>query len=114
VIRVSVSRTAGLIGLYATLKGGQKMGHAVHAREAHVGADEHKPHEILASTGSKAAVVLVCCQDRQTRDAVTQRAAERAIRSWDGSRRAFIAALDPGPEHDWVRAALGGPPRTDR
>jgi hypothetical protein len=113
-IRVSVSRTAGLMGLYSTLKGGQRMGRAARARGAHVGANEQRAHELLAQAGPNAAIALLCCQDLQTRDTVAQRAAERAIRSWDGSRAEFIAALDPGPQHDWVRAALGDSTSTNR
>jgi hypothetical protein len=90
------------------------MGGAVRVRDAHVGADEQRAHELLAQAGPNAAIALVCCQDRQTRDTIAQRAAERAIRSWDGSRAEFTAALDPGPEHDWVRAALGESSRTNR
>ena len=29
------------------------------------------------------------------------------------SRTEFLADLDPGPKHDWVRAALGEPSRTN-
>ena len=111
-IRVSVSRTAGLMGLYSTLKGGQRMGRAARAHGAHVKATEQRTRDLLAQAGPNAAMALVRCQDRETRDTVAQRAAERALRSWDGPRADFIAALDPGPEHDWVRAALGEPTST--
>jgi hypothetical protein len=113
-IRVSVARTAGLMGLFSTLKGGQRMGGAVRVRDSRVGADEQRAHELLTQAGPKAAIALLCCQDRQTRETVAQRAVGRAIRSWDGSRAEFIAALDPGPEHDWVRDALGDSTSTNR
>ena len=72
-----------------------------------------KGHGFLPEAGPKATIAMVSCKDRETTEAVSQRAAERAIRSWDGTRTAFLAALDPGPKHDWVRAALGEP-STDR
>jgi hypothetical protein len=113
-IRISLAWTVGLLGLFSTLKGAKSEAHAIHLREAHVGSDEQAAHAILAEAGPDAAVAMVCCKDQETRDAVTQRAAERAIRSWDGSRTEFLAGLDRGPKHDWVRAALGEPSSTNR
>jgi hypothetical protein len=49
----------------------------------------------------------VRCQDRKTGKSVAAAAADRASYSWDGSMSDFLAGLDPGSEHDWVRAALG-------
>jgi hypothetical protein len=43
------------------------------------------------------------------RQMVAAGAAERASDSWDGSLPDFLAGLDPGPAHDWVRTALGQP-----
>jgi len=34
-------------------------------------------------------------------------AADNAKASWDGPLTEFLAALDPGPAHDWVRQAVG-------
>jgi hypothetical protein len=84
-------------------------GHAVHVREAHVGSDEQAAHAILAEAGPNAAVALVCCKDPETRHIVAAQAVDRASYSWDGSRTKFLAGLDPGRKHDWVRAALGEP-----
>ena len=44
---------------------------------------------------------------------IATRAAERATEHWDGSRQEFLASLDPGSRHDWVRAALGEPASTN-
>ncbi|MFJ8743134.1 hypothetical protein ACIRL2_27610 [Embleya sp. NPDC127516] len=49
-----------------------------------------------------------------TRQTVAAAAADRARRSWDGTLTDFLAALDPGSAHDWVRAALGEPTGTNR
>jgi hypothetical protein len=62
-----------------------------------------------AQVGPDAALVLVCCDDQETRQAVVARAADRASESWDGSRAQFLAGLDPGSQHDWLRAAVGQP-----
>jgi hypothetical protein len=43
---------------------------------------------------------------------VATAAANSADESWDGSLREFLAALDPGSAHDWVRAAVGEPSRS--
>jgi hypothetical protein len=56
-----------------------------------------------------AAIVLISCDDQEVRQAVVARAADRASESWDGSRAEFLAALDPGSQHDWLRAAVGEP-----
>lgn len=113
-IRVSLHLAVGLIGVIALLKGAQSGAHAAHLHEAHVESDEQALHAILARAGTNAAAALVCCDDRETRDAVATRAAERGSYSWNGSRTAFLAGLDPGSQHDWVRAALGEPASTNR
>jgi hypothetical protein len=113
-IRVSVALTVGLMGLFSTLKGAKSGGHAVHVREAHVGSDEQAAHAILAKAGPDAAVALVCCNDRETRHTVVARAADWASDSWDGSRTEFLADLDQGSKHDWVRPALGEPSSVNR
>jgi hypothetical protein len=113
-IRVSLSWTVGFMGLFSTLKGAKGGAHAAHVREGHVGSDEHQAHKILADAGPGAAIALVRCKDQKTRQMVAAAAADSASRSWDGSLTAFLAALDPGSAHDWVRAALGEPSGTNR
>jgi hypothetical protein len=113
-IRVSLSWTVGFMGLFSTLKGARSGAHAVHVRGGHVGSDEHQAHRILAEAGPHAAVALVRCKDQETRQMVAAAAADSARDSWDGSLTEFLAALDPGSAHDWVRAAVGGPSSTNR
>ena len=43
---------------------------------------------------------------------VAAAAADKAKASWDGPLTEFLAALDPGPAHDWVRKAIGEPSHT--
>lgn len=114
VLRVSLSWTIGFMGLLSTLKGAKSEARAVHARKRHAGPGEHRAHEILADAGPKAAIVLVRCQDQDTRQLVAAAAADSARGSWDGSLTEFLAALDPGSAHDWVRAAVGEPSGTNR
>jgi uncharacterized membrane protein len=102
-----------LIGIVGMLKGAKAGRHAVRVRAAHVGADEHAAHAILAQAGPHAAVALVCCDDPEMRRTIAARARDRgAISTWDGSRSEFLANLDPGSTHDWVRVALGEPSST--
>jgi uncharacterized membrane protein len=102
----------GLIGIVGMLKGAKTGGHAAHVSAAHVGSDEHAAHAILAQAGPNAAIAMVCCEDPETRQTVAARASDRAISTWSGSRSEFLAALDPGSTHDWVRTALGEPSST--
>ena len=111
VLRLSLSWTVGFMGLFSTLRGAKEEARAVHAHKGHVGADEHRAHEILAEAGPHAALVLVRCKDQQTRQEVAA-AADTARDSWDGPLTEFLAALDPGHAHDWVRAAIGEPSST--
>jgi uncharacterized membrane protein len=113
-IRVSLSWTVGFMGLGSTLKGAKGGVHAAHVRKGHVGSDGQRVHEILAETGPDAAIVLVRCEDGETRRMVAAATADSASRSWDGSLTELLAALDPGSTHDWVRAALGEPSSTNR
>ena len=113
-IRLSLSWTVGFMGLLATLKGAKSQAHAAHVREGHVGSDAHQAHKILAEAGPHAAIALVRCKDQETQQMVAAAAADSARRSWDGSLTEFLAALDPGSTHDWVRAALGEPSSTKR
>jgi hypothetical protein len=114
VIRVSLSWTIGFMGLFSTLKGAKEGAHAVHVRKGHVGSDEHRAHEILAGAGPHAAIALVRCKDQETRQMVAAAAADSARYSWDGPLTEFLAGLDPGSAHDWVRAAVGEPSSTNR
>jgi hypothetical protein len=82
--------------------------------KGHVGSDERRAHEILAEAGSHGALALVRCKDQETRQMVAAAAAGSASGSWDGSLAEFLAALDPGSAHDWVRAAVGERPSPDR
>ena len=109
IIRVSLSWTVGFMGLVSTLKGAKATAHAAHKRGSHVGSDEQRAHEILAHAGPGAAILLVRCKDGETRQVVAAGAADHASYSWDGSMPDFLAGLDPGPKHDWVRAALDKP-----
>jgi hypothetical protein len=113
-IRVSLSWTIGFMGLFSTLKGAKSEAHAAHVRKGHTGSEEHRAHEILGEAGPHAALALVRCEDGETRQMVAASAADSARDSWDGSLTEFLAALDPGSAHDWVRAAVGEPSSTNR
>jgi len=113
-IRLSLSWTIGFMGLFSALKGAKSQAHAAHVREGHAGSKEHRAHEILGEAGPHAAIVLVRCEDWETRKMVAASAADSAKHSWDGSLTDFLAALDPGSSHDWVRAAIGEPSGTNR
>ena len=78
--------------------------------QGHVGSDEHLAHQIIGDAGPRSAMVLVRSNDSKTRQAVVAAAGAGAIHCWDGSFTDFLAELDPGPPHDWVRTALGEPP----
>ena len=95
------------------MKGARSGARAARTHKGHVGSGEHRAHEILADAGPKAAIVLVRCQDQDTRQMLTTAAADSATDSWDGSLTEFLAALDPSSADDWVRATVGEPPRTD-
>ena len=112
IVGVLLATMAGFIGVLSMLRGAKAQGHAILMYKGHVGSDEQAAHALLAQAGPNAAIVLVSCTDEETRRTVTARAADRAIASWEGSRWQFLADLDPGSEHDWVRAALGEPPST--
>ncbi|MGC0339174.1 hypothetical protein [Streptomyces sp. SLBN-8D4] len=112
-LRISLSWMVGFMGTVSILRGAKRGGHAGHVHEGHVGSDEQAAHRILAQAGPTAAIILVGCQDGETRKTVAARAADRAIASWDGTRSQFLADLEPGSEHDWVRAALGEPSSTE-
>lgn len=113
-MHLSLSWMVGFMGLFSTLKGAKSEARAAHARKGHAGSGEHRAHEILADAGPHAAIVLVRCQDHETRQEVATAAADSARYSWDGLLTEFLAALDPGPVHDWVRTAIGEPSSTNR
>jgi len=108
-MRISVSLMVGLWGTLSALKEMKVGAHAVRKRESHVGAEERHGHEILAEAGPNAAIALVRCKDTDVGQAVAARAADRGSYSWHGSLPEFLAGLDPGSKHDWVRAALDEP-----
>jgi hypothetical protein len=69
---------------------------------------------MLAGAGAHAALVLVRCEDPETRQLAAAAAADKARDSWNGPLTEFLAALDPGSAHDWVRAAVGEHSSTSR
>ena len=111
-MRVYLSVAIGFIGILSMLRGAKGAIKDVHARGSHVGADEQKAHAILARVGPHAALLLVARDDHETRQAAVATAADQASESWDFSRAEFLADLDPGAKHDWVRTALGEPSST--
>jgi hypothetical protein len=108
-MRISLSVAVGFMGMLSSLQGAKGAVHEVRQRGAHAGTAQRRAHEILAKVGPDAAVVLICCDDQATREPAVAAATDRASRSWDGSRETFLAGLEPGGEHDWVRAALDEP-----
>jgi hypothetical protein len=108
-VRLTLSLTAGFMGILASLKGVKQSGHAVRLHERHIGADEHEAHALLAEAGSRSALVLVRCNDEGMLNLVASEITKGAIASWQGSLSEFLAALEPGDEHDWVWAAMGKP-----
>ena len=114
-MRMSLSWVVGFLGVFSMFKGARSGVRAAEVHKGHVGSQEQRvAQEILADAGPRAAVVLVRCKDQQTRQMVAAAAKEHARASWDGPLAGFLAALDPGPAHDWVRAALGESSHTKR
>jgi hypothetical protein len=109
-VHLSLSWTVGFMGLVSGLKGAKRTAHAVHVHEGHVGADEHPAHAILAAAGPHAAILLITCKEQTLSQKAIDGAGDRAVHGWNGTRQEFLNSLDPGPEHDWVRNALGEPP----
>jgi len=107
VIHVSAAIMLGFTGIRSSLKGARRGAHAAHVRSAHVGSDEHRAHEILAEAGPNAALVLIHSSDDEVAHDAGSRVADRARYSWHGQLPEFLDDLNPGAEHDWVRAALG-------
>lgn len=111
-MHVSLSWVVGFLGTASMLKGARSGVHDARERKGHIGSEEHRAHEILAEAGPHAAVVLIRSKDQQTRQLAAATAADNAKASWDGTLAEFLAALDPGSAHDWVRAAVGEHSRT--
>jgi hypothetical protein len=109
VMRIGLSVLIGFMGMLSALRGGKGSVQEARHRGAHVGSDERRAHELLAEIGPDAAIVLASCDDEQTRQAVVAQVANQTSESWDGSRADFLAGLDPGPQHDWLRKAVGEP-----
>jgi len=109
VMRIGLSVLIGFMGILSGLRGAKGSVKEARHRGAHVGSDELRGHELLAGIGPDAAFVLVAGDDHETRQAVAAKATDQASESWDLGRAEFLAALDPGSQHDWVRAALGEP-----
>ena len=106
-MHISLSWVVGFLGTFSMLKGARSGARAAQEHGGHVGSEEHRAHEILADAGPHAAVVLVRCQDEQTRQMVAAAAAKSAKASWDGPLAEFLAHLDPGPAQEWARTAVG-------
>jgi len=109
VMRIGLAVLMGFIGMLGALRGAKGSVKEARHRGAHVGSDDRRAHELLAGIGPDADIVLVTGDDNETRQAVAAKATDQASESWDGSRAEFLAALDPGSKHDWVRNALGEP-----
>lgn len=113
--RISLAWVAGFTGLFSGARGTPRgIRGAAEVRGGHVGQDEQRAHDILAEAGPNAAIALVRCKDRPTRQMIASAAAETAIKSWDGPLTYFLADLDPGSAHDWVRTALRVPASPNR
>ena len=114
VMRIGLSVLIGFMGIFSALRGGRGSVKEARHREGHVGSDERRAHELLAGIGPDAAFVLVTGDDQETRQAVAAHATDQASERWDGARAQFLAGLDPGPRHDFLRAALHEPTSADR
>jgi hypothetical protein len=109
IARVAAFVMVGLIGIVAMVKGVKGGRRAAQKHESHVGSDEHRAHSILAQAGPDAAITLVRCRDAEIQKVVATGASNQATYSWSGPMEDFLAALEPGSTHDWVRAALDQP-----
>jgi uncharacterized membrane protein len=107
VMRIGLSVLIGFMGMLGALRGAKGSVKEARHRGGHVGSDDLRAHELFAGIGPGAAFVLVTGDDNEMRQAVAAKATDQASESWDSARTEFVAALDPGSKHDWVRAALG-------
>lgn len=108
-LTVLLALVVGFLGMLSMLKAAVRGGHAARTRKGRVGSDDEAAHAILAGAGPNAAILLVRCTNDETRTEVATRAAACATRSWEGSRPEFLADLDPGNKHDWIRDLLSEP-----
>ena len=83
-VRLSLSIAIGFLGVLSGLKGVKQTGHAVHVHQHHVAQDEQHVHAILASAGSRSALLLVRCNDSEEFKPVTSATAKGAVYSWQG------------------------------
>ena len=109
VSRIALSLAIGFMAIFSTLKGARGGAREARKRQGHAGTDDQRTDEILAEAGPGAALALFRCDDDELWHMVTSRATEQASAYWDGSLAEFHAKLDPGPQQDWVRRALGEP-----
>ena len=112
IIHVSASMMMGFAGMRSSFKGARAGVQAARVRSGHVGPDEQRGHQILAEAGPDAALVLVRSSEPDMTRMVFAEVADRARYSWAGPIDEFLADLNPGAEHDWVRTALGEPKDT--
>ena len=71
---------------------------------------EQRPHVFLARVGPRATLVLVACDDQDTKQAAVAKTADQAIESWDGSRTELVDDLDQGPKTIGFALLSGSPP----
>ena len=114
-LHLSLSQAIGFMGLFSTLKGAKGAAHEVRERKSHVGSDEQAVHAILAQVGPGAALVLVCCDDQETWQAVVAAAADRAAKAGTARARSSSLTSIPAPSTTGCvtrsnRAAEGEPP----
>ncbi|WCD98469.1 hypothetical protein PGH47_23495 [Streptomyces sp. HUAS 31] len=108
-LTVLLALIVGFLGVMSMLKAVVRGGHAARTRKGRVASDDEAAHAILAGAGPDAAILLVRCKNDETRTDVATQAAPRATRSWEGTRPEFLADLDPGNKHDWIRDLLSDP-----
>jgi hypothetical protein len=108
-MRISLSVAIGFMGIVSSPQGAKGAAHEIRQRKSQVGSGGGKAHEILPQVGPDAALVLICCDDQPTRQAVVAGAADRADESRDGSRARFLAGLEPGSQHDWCAPPSANP-----
>ena len=100
----------GFMGMLSSLRGAKGEVKDVRERGSHVGADEQRGHELLARVGPHAALLLVACDDHDTRTAAVAKATDQASESWDASRTEFLADLDPAPSTTGFARPSASPP----
>jgi hypothetical protein len=111
ILRLSMMWMIGWLGLFSAAKGVQGGVHATRLHQGRIGSDELQAHELLGVSGPHSALVLVRGKGVEGRQAVVAAEQAQVSRCWDGTLVEFLAGLDPGTAHDWVRTAFGAPPR---